>query len=349
MPSIPDENYRPNFLIPIERLKRPENFFLDACNFLREGILTSLDIHAKAIDSLSEENRLSNMVAGEKEEKFIPEVGRVFAKEITEDFSLIDIGLGNSLPTLTSSFLDSLVKANIIAEPVEYIAVDIDEKAAVDAATFIRQKHRIRSRAVVADYATLRGLKTHCTPLVVSWRSPLWLSPVSNGIQPDNVYASHLRKMGQLLGNEGLLFLTHRTLAGLEATSDVRLLNIHKEAALRVAKFIEENLQSQCIDPATGISAGSFSKLFQACVEINPEKESAGANLQALQDFEIRMGQYSVGIKEGDLLTTSRLALPSIRRFNRIAQISGAAIVNTLQDQDGGVVAQALQFPNLRR
>ncbi len=334
-----------------ESLRRPESLFLDTCNLLAHnsnghmGVWAYMNGGRPHLEAFFD----SPEYDGKREEALIPSIGKQFARDIPSDFSLIELGPGKAYKKKTSDFLDAFMKARPGVEPLEYIAVDVVEEYAREAAEFIREKYRLRTRAIVADYTTLSDIKTHGAPVLVSWNSPIWNSPISTNVEPDFIYASNLGKIGQLVSPDGLAILTHYPLRDAEKTRQIYSRENNRQAVLAIPHLIEKDLGPVCRIPGTSDTAGRFSELFKFHVDVNERDEYVAMNLLATRGSYTSISDYTAEISEGELFNAVRSAKPSIRRFNRMAQMSGAAIINTLPDHDGGVVAQALHFPNLRR
>lgn len=334
-----------------ESLRRPESLFLDTCNLLAHnsdghmGVWAYMNGGRPHLEAFFD----SPDYDGKREEALIPSIGKQFARDIPSDFSLIELGPGKAYKKKTSDFLDAFMQERPGVEPLEYIAVDVVEEYAREAAEFIREKYRLRTRAIVADYTTLSDIKTHGAPVLVSWNSPIWNSPITAGVEPDFIYASNLGKIGQLVTSDGLAILTHYPLRDAGKTRNIYTREDNRQAVLAIPHLIEKDLHTTCKVPGTSESAGRFSDLFKFHVDVNERDEYVAMNLLATHATDTSISNYTAHIHEGESFNAVRSAKPSIRRFNRISQMAGAAIVNTLPDQDGGVVAQALHFPTPRR
>ncbi len=285
---------------------------------------------------------------GKREELLIPSIGKQFAADIPEDFSLIELGPGKAYKKKTSDFLDAFKAARPGVEPLEYIAVDVVEEYAQEAADFIRQKYNIRTKAITADYTRLSEIRTNGAAVLVSWNSPIWNSPISTGVEPDFIYANNIRKIGQLVGSDGLAILTHYPLRDAQRTREIYNRDDNRNAVLAIPALIEKELKPVSHKLGTD-SPIKFKDLFEFHADVNEADEYVAMNLRTTAPASTSIGEYMAQLQENELFNAVRSGKPSIRRFNKIAGISGSAIVNTIQDAEGGVVAQALQFPNLKR
>lgn len=285
---------------------------------------------------------------GKREELLIPSIGKQFAHDIPADFTLIELGPGKAYKKKTSDFLDAFKAARPGAEPIEYIAVDIVDEYAQEAANFIRQKYNIRTKAITADYTKLGEIKTHGAAVLVSWNTPIWNSAIVPDMEPDFIYASNIRKIGQLIGSDGLAILTHFPLRDAQRTREIYNRDDNRNAVLAIPALIDKVLQPSCQLPDNGKPL-KFKELFDFHADVNEIDEYVAMNLRTNKSVAASIGEYTANLQEGELFNAVRSAKPSIRRFNKIASVSGAVIVNTLQDAEGGVAAQALQFPNLKR
>lgn len=354
MLAVNQHNGEPNgtlITVAKDSIGRSDTLLMDTGNLLDHRILAHMGIWAYLNGGRPYLERFfsSPDYDGTREAAFIPSIGRQFARLLPQDFSLVELGPGKALEK-TDAFLDAAKKARQGLEPLEYIAVDVVEEYAQEAARHVKEKYHLRTRAIVADYTKMQDIKTNGPAVLVSWNSPIWNSPITTDVEPDFVYASNLKKVGQLVGSDGLVILTHFPLGDTEQAARIYRNEDCKSAVMAIPSLIEKRLTPKCSANFNGAAEiANFHDLFEYSVNVDAANEFIAMDLRAKRDARISIGEYSTLIQEGEIFNAVRSAKPSIGHFHRIAGVSNANIVNTVQDSEGSVVAQALQFPHFNK
>lgn len=332
--------------------KKHDGLFTDTCNFLDQKILAHMGIWAYLNGGRPhlESFFASSDYDGRKEEDLIPQIGAQFARDLPKKISLIELGPGNACARKTSAFIDAFNAAsNGEKRIVEYHALDVVKEYAENAATFIQDKYKISGNSIVGDYTSIKEqIDTSATPVLISWNSPVWNAPIVPDVEPDFIYASNLKKIGQLLGHGGVVILTHFPLRDTNEAHRIYNREDCAKAVLAIPGLIEKRLAPEVrVNTHDGkIQTINFSELFDYSVTVNPVDEYVSMDLVAKRDAEISLGaEYGAFLHGNEHLHAVRSAKPSIRRFNNIVRTSGANVINTIQNNEGSVVAQAIQFP----
>jgi len=329
--------------------KRPDNLYIDTVNLLDHrfaghmGVWAYLNGGRPYLEKFFE----SDGYDGTKEIPFIPEIAKRFYHDMPDKISLIELGPGKAYTKKTTSFIEAFNEASKSSQTpkriVEYFSLDIVPDYAREASSFISNKYNMVSSPILADFTGIETpIETLATPVIISWNSPIWNSAKVPAVGSDFVYASDLSKIGRVLGNNGTLILTHFPMRD----ANERVLTYKddncRQAVLAITNLIEKRLKPECHLQGGGVIR--FSDLFDYDVSINPRDEVVSMDLVSKHAATITIGDYSVSTLSGERFNAVRSAKPSIRRFNNIARLGNASVINTHQSTDGSVIAQALQF-----
>ncbi len=339
--------HRPSNLITTserEIVKKHDGLFTDTCNLLDHKMQGHMGIWAYLNGGRPYLESFFNSADydGKREEQIISQVGRQFARDLPNKITLIELGPGTAFEKKTSDFIDAFNSVAGNKRIVEYQALDVVPDYANNASKYISTKYNITGSGIVCDYNKIqKPLDVLGTPVLISWNSPVWNAPVVPEVESDFIYASSLKKIGTLIGNEGIMILPHFPMMQASDTHRIYSNDDCRNAVLAIPKLIESRLSPKCFVSGQSVK---FNQIFDYDVRIDEQTDYVSMDLVAHSDAEIILGEYKTVINAGERFNAVRSAKPSIRRFNNIAKTSGANIINMTQNAEGSVVVQALQF-----
>lgn len=286
---------------------------------------------------------------GVREIEIISSMARQFGREFKgKKISLLEIGPGQAASQKTGLFLRNLQEVTGQMPVVEYYSLDIVEDYATLSAQQISDEFRIPSRPITSDYTSISrsDLDLLANPVIISWNSPIWNAGSSTDVDPDFKNSNNLKKFGNIVDNNGLLFLTHfpindgRTLDALYRDTNC------EKAVMAIAQLIERKLEPECHTTINGRDKKvKFTDAFSYDVYVDHKNEQVDMNLVSKYDTTIKIGaHFEVSLHSGQRFTCVRSSKPSIQSFNRIVRMCNANLVNTVQNPDGDVAGQALRF-----
>lgn len=340
-----------------EELKKHDGLFTDTCNFLDHKILDHMGIWAYLNGGRPHLERFfeSENYDGKREEKLIRQIAEQAARDLPEKISLIELGPGKAFDKKTVAFIEAFEEASGRKRFVDYTAVDIVEDYAKSSAEYIGKRFTLRTDHIVGDYYKIKApIDVSRTPLLISWNTPIWNAPIIPDLEPDYIYASSIKKVGNLIGPEGTLILTHFPSRNGAETASIYNNDDNRKAVLAIPALIESRLNPVC-RTADGKEV-KFSKIFdykavahkaQGVPDWDKSIDYVEMNLVAKTDVHVKIGNYETVLHEGEEFNAVRSAKPSVNKFNHIARIAKAESINMLQSNDGSVVAQTLRFPTI--
>lgn len=328
--------------------EKPNGLFTDTCNFLdgREAARMSLWAYLNGGREHLERFFEQPDYDGKIEEGLIPIIANQFAGDLPDKISLIELGPGKAYSTKTKAFIEAFNEAAGGSKRiVEYQALDVVEDYASEAASYVSNEFKITSSGIVADFTKMREqIETLASPVLISWNSPIWNSPIPNDVESDFVYANNMKRIGQILGPGGIAILTHFPMRDPDKTRGIYLGDNCQNAVMAIPGLIQKRLNPTCTTASD--QTVQFKDMFNYDVYLDDDNELVKMNLVVggEEAIDVTMGDYEANLQPRQWFTAVQSAKPGIKRFNRIANLAGADIINTAQAQGIAAVGQALQF-----
>lgn len=327
---------------------QPEKFeglFVDTCMLLERRMFAHMAPWAYVNGGRPHLERFfsSPDYDGTRESALLPLLGAQFYNDLPNEISLIELGPGKAHHK-TINFIDAFNRAaNGQKEIVEYQALDIVPDYACSAAATIKTRYNVRTKSIVADYNKLVGpMDSLSKKVMISWNSPVWNASIVPDMDPDFTYADKIKRVGHLVGRDGGIFITtHFPLRTPEETRKIYNSDDCRLAVLAIPSLIEKALSPLCTANGKKVN---FSDLFDYRAVINLRDSYTSMNIVPKENAVVRLGDMEVVIEKGKPFELVRSAKPDIGRFNAIAGLAKANIINTLQNQAGDVVGQMLKF-----
>ncbi len=297
---------------------------------------------------------------GKHEERFLPDIATHFVNALDNgEYTIIEVGVGNSFKSKTSHFMNEFNKAAKGAESPKvvkrYIAIDIVKEYAEEAARQAKEDYGVESEALVADFINLKGqiIKERGARekvLVMSFNSPIWNSPCRvEKLDSDFLFADPLRKLASLGGPKSDTVITH-----YPATDIEKILRVYESDACRLAvmaipELIEKELSPICTY-RNGPKAGQniqFSDCFEYKVNFDTETQVLHMMLVSKDNINIEIpNSLFKTMDKGEEFIAVSSAKPSQKLFNELAKAARVEVHYTKPNPFGTIVGQLIHYNN---